>query len=122
MKLIALKDFRNNADLEVDGQKHVHHVHKGARFSIGRADELKDLSAAERMLVAQLTVSGCVGDPTGEAGEKLCKKVDAEVKQDKVREENAAKLDRQADASKLVLQLTELLQKANAAVTPAPAK
>jgi len=119
MKLIALKDFANNFGLEVEDPLHERHVHAGAIFDIGQGKTLEELRKKEvpaAMLVAQLTVAGCVGDATDE---KVVKAVKESVAQDRKREETAKKLQQAADGSALVAQLTALLQKAASA---APAK
>ena len=79
MRLIALKDFARVgplADLPIDDLKHERQVHKGARFEIGRSDKLKDVNKRDQELIAQLVVTGCVGDATDP---KVVKAVEADV-------------------------------------------
>ena len=119
MKLIALKDFRNNFKLEVDDAVHPDVVHKGYEFEVGKAKDLAGLrkeDAEAAFLVAQLTVARCVGDGSDS---KVIEAVKEDILQDKKREANAKKLQQAADGSALMAQLTALLQKASA--TPAPA-
>lgn len=113
MKLIALKDFANNSQLEIESAVHERHIHKGAVFNIGTGKDLKDKSllAHERTTIAQLIVSGCVGDANDT---KVVKAVNEEVAMDKKREENAAKLNTAAAGNALLEQLTALLNKAAA--------
>jgi hypothetical protein len=111
MKLIALKDFANNSQFEISSPLHDRLVHKGATFEIGTGKVLKDLTKADQFLVAQLTVSGCVGDATDS---KVVKAVQDDVAADKKREETAAKLNTAASSNALIEQLTVLLQKAAA--------
>jgi len=103
MNLIALRGFKNNSpeiikfakghEPLVDGERvdgrHEGGVHAGARFSIGGDTPLAELPDAYRRVVQALAGAKCVGDASDE---KLCKKVDAEVAADKVKQEEASKL------------------------------
>lgn len=114
MKLIALKDFRNvpGLELEIKDAQHDNHVHKGATFEIGKYDVLKDCSKTDQQTVAQLIVSGCVGDATDE---KVVKAVKLEVEADEKREKAAAKANSAANDSALVQQLIAMLKGAKTA-------
>lgn len=84
MKLIALRNFRNtqNLDLDEDGKFdpiHESHVHKGAVLSIGGNKEFKDLSKTQQSIVFQLNAANCVGN----ANDKdVVARVKAEVDED----------------------------------------
>lgn len=109
MKLIALKDFRNvpGLELEIEDALHANHVHKGATFEIGKADALKDCSKSDQQTIAQLIVSGCVGDANDA---NVVKAVKAEVDADEKREKAAAKANSAANDSALVQQLIAMLK------------
>lgn len=114
MKLIALKDFarvQSLEDVKIENSLHGKIIHKGAEFEIGTAKTIKELAVADRLIVAQLMVSGSAGDATDK---ELVKAVKEDVAIDKKREENAAKLNANASNTALVEQLTALLAKAAA--------
>lgn len=119
MKLIALRDFRNVAQLRLkDGDDsivkdavHDDHVHKGAVFEIGKEQSLealrkKDLPSAQ--IVAHLIASGAVGDASDN---KLVEKVGTEIAVEKKRLANAAKLDKQAAMAHLGEQVVSAVEK-----------
>jgi hypothetical protein len=89
MKLIALKNFTNNCELEIPAAKHPRFVHKGARFSIGGDAPVDKISSkADKALIGQLAAASCAGD----AGDpKTVKRVEDEIAEDKAREESDAK-------------------------------
>ncbi len=82
MKLIALRDFRNNLKLKIPGALHDDHVHQGAVFEL---DETDDKTADT---IAKLNAAGCVGNAEDP---KTVKFVDGEVAAAKKREGAAAK-------------------------------
>jgi hypothetical protein len=88
MKLIALRNFRNNVEPRIDLGKeaqHDDHVHKGAIFIIGTdkagndIPEAEDMSKADQRTVGLLKMAGCIGDATDE---KLVKRIQKEAAQD----------------------------------------
>lgn len=87
MNLIALRNFRNNHELEIEGAIHEKHVHKGAIFSVGGKKEFKDLTKAEQRIVIELNQSECIGDANNTT---LVKRIEAEVKAEKAAEAKAA--------------------------------
>jgi hypothetical protein len=105
MKLIALHNFRNVPALRLkdDGGKttienavHDDTIHKGATFEIGRAKDLDEMRKTDRPnaeIVAQLFVSGCIGDATDV---KIVKAVNDELAAEAKREEHFAKLNEAA--------------------------
>ncbi len=114
MKLIATKDFANVGDLkdyidEKELKVHPRHVHKGHVFAVGSSDKLKDCTKKEQQLIAQLYVSGSVGD-AGDA--KVVKSVQDEIAADKRREANDKAAQMRAETSGLSAALQELLLKA----------
>lgn len=114
MKYICTNDFPNPIGNPItlgDSQKHVtdangrelkNHIHKGAQFSIGSATEFKDLSPAEKTLVAHLTVSGKIA----EAKDATVTKINDEVKADKSR----AKADAEKATSSAALSVSDVLK------------
>jgi hypothetical protein len=109
MKLIALKDFRNvpGLEIELEDAAHDHHVHKGATFAIGSGKEMKDCSKSDQLAIAQLVVSGCVGDANDE---KIVKRVNDEVKAENAKAKELEKLNSTANDSALVTQLLAILK------------
>ena len=107
MKFIALKDFSNNFNLEVQNAIHPRHIHKGYQFEIGTGEDLKKLQPEEKLLVAQLTVSGCVGLASDK---KLVARVHDEIEQDRKREANARNINMQAAAGAAAYQLQVALE------------
>jgi len=105
MNLIALKDFRNVRALKVSitGAKHAAHVHKGARFKIGpdtpnnTIEELNVADDVSAQSAAKLIASGVAGP----ADEKTVAAVEAEIAQDKRREEQAEAMNQKASLSHL---------------------
>lgn len=92
MRLIALRDFRNHAqlDLNADGKYDPifeAHVHKGARFNIGGTAPFDKLSKADQKTVFDLNAAGCIGDAENE---KLVKRIEAEAKADEEAAKKAA--------------------------------
>lgn len=128
MKYICLNDFPNpqgNPIVLGEGQKHVtvggkehkQHIHKGATFNIGSASEYKDLSPAEKELVAHLVVSGKIAEAT----EASTKRVNAEVAADAARAEADAKATK-ASAQPGVAELLKALPDMIAAAVNAKAE
>jgi hypothetical protein len=108
---------RAQAPVVLNGKPCKTHVQKGAVFTIGTATEYKDLSPAERTLVAQLMVARKIADAT----DANVKRIDAEVKDDKARAER----DAQAAASlrgptmaEIMAALPNLIASAVAAAVP----
>jgi hypothetical protein len=97
MKLVANKSFANNTKPPIeldwyvkgaDGKPLKNHIHKGARFAIGTADEFDNLTPDEKITVSQLMVSYSVVAASDAAA---VAKIDAEIAEDKARD----KRDRQ---------------------------
>jgi len=115
-KPIVIEDVRDESGKVVRAQSHVlvggkpakEHVHKGAVFTIGTASEFKDLSPADRTLVAQLFVSKKIKDATP----ANIKAIDEEVAADKKRAERdaeAADKLRGPTAADILAQLPDLI-------------
>lgn len=64
MKLLAIRDFLNNCNLEIPGAISKRFVHAGAQFEIGPGKEFEALSPNEQQLVGQLNLACCVTAPT----------------------------------------------------------
>jgi len=65
MNLVATSDFRNQwlDKIQIDDAQHDLHVHKGARFSIGKPELPFDkLTQAEKQIVVALNNSGRILD------------------------------------------------------------
>ena len=83
MKLIALSDFRNTHEIEIENPIHEKHVHMGAIFSIGGDLPLEKMKQEDRLLVAALNAAGRIGDATNP---ETVKAVQAKVAAEKKRE------------------------------------
>lgn len=100
MKLIALRDFRNNTNprLEIEGAVHEDHVHMGAVFTVGTdkagkdIPDFEDLPKAEKELVQLLKGAEAIGDATDE-------KVLARVKREVAAREKSKAEDNKAKAA-----------------------
>jgi hypothetical protein len=131
MKLIAAKDFFNAKTigvtpevLKADGRfRHENHVHKGCRFSIGKGDVYKDLSADEQYAAGTLISRGmAVIDVSGTeaatpAWKATVEKIDADAKAEY--EAHKAAL---APKKSLIQALAEAVAVAVAQAMKAPAK
>jgi len=103
MKLIALRSIRNpQRKIELAGASHPDHIHKGAIFDLGPANEgdfgkqllaMRKTRAQEAELISALIISGSVGDATDE---KVVQAVKDEIAVEERREKNCAAIDRQA--------------------------
>lgn len=101
MKFIAARDFANNNEdlrIEVKDAIHPRHVHKGARFDIGRGERVSDLKGSEKEFIVQLVSAGCIVqvDNDNPASLARVREIEAEVIADKKREIIASKMDVQA--------------------------
>lgn len=121
MKFIALKDFRNvpSLGLKFDDANQNHHIDKGETLELGQGKTLKECNAHDKQIIAQLVVSGCVGDA---ADEKVVAAVKAEIELDKRREAAAKKTAAESNNSALVAQLLEVLKTKGTATASTTAK
>lgn len=109
MKFIALKDFAKVGpliEIEIPGQIHDRHIHKGAIFEIGQGDVLKKMDPSAKALIAQLVVTSCIGDATDA---KLVKAVNDEIEMDAQRAENHARINAGVGAAQLEAMLKSVL-------------
>ena len=105
-KPIVVADIKDESGKVVVKQSHVtlnevvrtDHIHKGAIFNIGTASEFKDLSPAEKMLVAQLATAKKIAEATTQTVERVNKEVAAE----KALAERDAARDKKADPMQLI--------------------
>jgi len=109
MKLIALRNFRNVASLalQIDGLTNSEFIPKGLIFDLGRGATIDDCNQHEKQMIAQLTVSLCVGDATDS---KLVKKVIDEIASDKRREAASQKAAEESNHSSLFNELMAALR------------
>ena len=113
-KPIVIADIKDDSGKVVVKQSAIHpdHVHKGAIFNIGTASEFKDLSPAERTLVAQLAVSKKISEATPQTVERVNKEVAAE----KLIAERDAVRDAKADPMKAIADVLAGLKESVAAL------
>jgi hypothetical protein len=83
MKLVALTNFRNNIDLDVETPTHPMQIDKGTVFSIGGDASYEKLNARDKNLVAALNFANRLGDG---ADPKTLQAVKREVEMDRERE------------------------------------
>lgn len=124
MKLIAIHGFKNNEkeliefdDAHKTGSRgedpadkwfHPDGVHKGARFSIGGDKKPAEMKNMQKHLdlIRQLSAAQVIGDGTDEA---LCKRIDAEVAQDKAGIAEQRKLMAAGGNASVTTQVLEVL-------------
>ena len=82
MKLIAIRDLANVKPLGLDAAvlklAHENHIPKGTEFNIGRTEVFGDLTASEKVIVAQLNASKSA-IVVNAANDALVKKIKDEV-------------------------------------------
>lgn len=121
MKFIATSDFVISPEMKdritideasVKDLQHPNMIHKGARFSIGTSEVLKDLRKPDQELIGVLTYAQRIATLQNESAVKL---IDEEVTREKNRLAAAEKANEKANGVHAIAALTALLQKASAA-------
>jgi hypothetical protein len=111
MKLIALRNFRNTRNLDLDGDgkfdpETENQVHKGQVFTIGGAKPFEALSKNQQAIVHQLNQARCVGDAEDT---KLAARIKEEVAEETKSAQTAAKASAAGGNEHLVKVIVETL-------------